>query len=261
MSWSAIATRASRYNSAVMSRQWFISDLHLSADRPQALALFERFAAELPLPDDRLYILGDLFDAWIGDDDDSDLADRVRSALRTADARGVKVSIQRGNRDFLMGRRLMHDCGATLLPDCHLESVAGRKTLLMHGDLLCTDDVDYMKVRRWLRNPVFQWFMLRKPLAERRRIAADYRRRSAAATSSKPADIMDVNPDTVVRYLRRFDVRQLIHGHTHRPALHEITLPDGHGATRLVLPEWHDDAAMAWLDDGRRLRQVPVAAD
>ena len=249
--------RANRYNPR-MARQWFISDLHLAIERPGTVELFERFLADDPVAGDRLFILGDLFDAWIGDDDDSALADRVRAALAGARARGVDLFIQRGNRDFLMGRRLMRACGARLLPDCEIRDVAGRRTLLMHGDLLCTDDTDYMRARRRLRNPVFQWLMLRKPLTERRRIADEYRRRSGEATALKPAAIMDVNPETVVRYLKRYGVDQLIHGHTHRPATHRHTLPDGTEATRIVLPEWHPDRASVWVDDGERLTAKPL---
>ena len=242
-----------------MTRQWFISDLHLAAERPRTLVLFERFVATCPDPGDRLFILGDLFDVWIGDDDDAELAMRVRSALREASDRGIEILIQRGNRDLIMGRRLMRECGAGLLPDCHVTPVAGQRTLLMHGDLLCTDDVDYQKVRRRFRNPVFQWFMLRKSLQERRRIVARYRSRSRELTAMKPADIMDVNADTVRRYLEKYQVQRLIHGHTHRPNRHQHPLSDGTLATRLVLPEWHEDRAVAWQDDGD-LHEVPVTA-
>jgi UDP-2,3-diacylglucosamine hydrolase len=162
-----------------MKKQWFISDLHLAIERPHTLILFEHFLGTRPKPGDRLFILGDLFDVWIGGDDDAVLADRVRAALRAASDRGVALFIQRGNRDLVMGRRLMRECGAELLPDCFVTTVAGQPTLLMHGDLLCTDDVDYQKTRRRFRNPLFQWIMLRKSLKERRRILAGRGRRSA----------------------------------------------------------------------------------
>jgi len=241
-----------------MSKQWFISDLHLAIERPGTLALFEQFLATYPQAGDRLFILGDLFDVWIGDDDDAELAVRVRTVLRALSDRGVALFIQRGNRDLIMGRRLMRDCGAIMLPDCFVTTVAGKPTLLMHGDLLCTDDGDYQKTRRRFRNPVFQWIMLRKSLTERRRIVAEYRRRSSELTALKPTDIMDVNQDTVVRYLKKYRVRQLIHGHTHRPATHRHRLTDDDVATRIVLPEWHDDHAVAWVDDGVSLEQLPV---
>lgn len=245
--------------SGAMARQWFISDLHLASERPGTLDLFEHFLANYPTAGDRLFILGDLFDAWIGDDDDAELATRVRQAIRTATNRGVAIFVQRGNRDFLIGRRLMRDSGARLLPDRHVIRVMDRPTLLMHGDLLCTDDVDYQRARRRFRNPLFQWLMLRKPLHERRRIAADYRRRSGEETALKPSEIMDVNPAAVVRELQRHRVRQLIHGHTHRAATHQIALPDGSQARRIVLPEWHSDRAAAWADDGSRLQEVQLA--
>jgi UDP-2,3-diacylglucosamine hydrolase len=242
-----------------MSRQWFISDLHLASERPRTLDLFEHFLADCPSAGDRLFILGDLFDAWIGDDDDAELATRVRQTMRTATDRGVEIFVQRGNRDFLIGRRLMRESGARLLPDRHVIRVMDQPTLLMHGDLLCTDDVKYQRARRRFRNPLFQWLMLRKPLHERRRIAADYRRRSGEETALKPSEIMDVNPAAVVRELQRHRVRQLIHGHTHRAATHRLTLPDGSQARRIVLPEWHSDRAVAWADDGSRLQEVQVA--
>jgi len=244
-----------------MEKQWFISDLHLAIERPKTLTLFEHFLAAYPQVGERLFILGDLFDVWIGDDDDAELATRVRAALRTASERGVELFIQRGNRDVVMGKRLMRECGARLLPDCHVATVAGEPTLLMHGDLLCTDDVDYQKTRRRFRNPLFQWIMLRKSLQERRRILAEYRKRSRETTALKPADIMDVNADAVVRYMSKYRVRRLIHGHTHRPATHQFQLPDEGAATRIVLPEWHGDHAIAWVDDGTELVQKPIEAN
>jgi UDP-2,3-diacylglucosamine hydrolase len=244
-----------------MNRQWFISDLHLAEERPDTLLLFERFLAEYPRPGDRVFILGDLFDVWIGDDDDSTIADRIRADLLGLTQRNIELWVQQGNRDFAMGRRLMRDIGATLLPDTYVTDVAGEPTLLMHGDLLCTDDVEYQKARRRFRNPIFQWLMLRKSLDERRRIADDIRRRSRERKALKAENIMDVNADTVVTYLQRHRVRQLIHGHTHRPARHAMRLPDGTEAMRLVLPEWQPDSAAAWVDDGTALHRVVVAGD
>jgi len=243
-----------------MTKQWFISDLHLAIERPHTLTLFEHFLAAYPQPGDRLFILGDLFDVWIGDDDDAELARRVRAALRATSDRGVRLFIQRGNRDLMMGKRLVRECGAMLLPDCFVTPVAGQPTLLMHGDLLCTDDVDYQKMRRRFRNPLFQWLMLRKSLQQRRLIVTRYRKRSRELTALKPTDIMDVNTDTVVRYLGKHAVKRLIHGHTHRPASHEHRLPDDTVATRIVLPEWHEDDATAWMDDGAQLAQVSIEA-
>lgn len=235
-------------------RQWFISDLHLSRERPGTQALLERFLAEFPDDGDRLYILGDLFDAWIGDDDDAELARDVREGIHGAVARGVRVFVQRGNRDVFLGRRFGRDTGALMLPDEFVVPVAGQATLLLHGDQLCTDDIDYQRARRRLHNPLYRWFLLRKPLAERRALARDFRQRSREAKAGKCEEIMDANDATVLRYLRRHNVAHMIHGHTHRPATHSHRLPDGCEATRLVLPEWHGDIAEAWVDDGIALR-------
>ena len=241
-----------------MPEKIFISDLHLAETRLPTTALFEQFLARRPQTGDQLYILGDLFDAWIGDDDDAPLAERVRTALRSLTQRGVEVLVQRGNRDFLMGRRLMREIGATLLPDPYLTTVAGQPTLLMHGDLLCSDDLAYQKARRKLRNPLFQWLALRRSLAARRAMAAEYRRRSGEVTAMTAADIMDANQQTILDYLRRYGATQMIHGHTHRPAVHEHRLPDGGIAHRYVLDEWHADHAAAWVDDGTQLRREQI---
>ncbi len=241
-----------------MSEQLFISDLHLSADRPQTIALFEQFLLTRPQSGDRLYILGDLFDSWVGDDDDAPLARRIRNALKACSNRGVELFIQRGNRDFLMGRRMMKETGATLLEDPVLVDVAGLPTLLMHGDLLCTDDIDYQRARKKLRNPLVQWLALRKSLDARRAMAADYRRRSGEATAAKAENIMDANVDTVLNYLQQQHAQQIIHGHTHRPAIHRHQLDDGSRCIRHVLPEWHKDHAQVLVDNGSALRYEDI---
>jgi len=243
-----------------MPEKIFISDLHLSESRPETVTLFEKFLAQRPKSGDQLYILGDIFDAWVGDDDDAPLATRIRKALKSLGAHGVEVFIQRGNRDFLMGRRLMRETGATLLPDPFLTTVAGQPTLLMHGDLLCTDDHAYQRARRKLRNPLFQWLALRRSLQARRRMAADYRRRSGEVTAMTAADIMDANDQAILDYLQRHNATQMIHGHTHRPAVHTHKLPDGRTAHRYVLDEWHGDHAAAWTDDGTTLQREEIKA-
>ena len=223
-----------------MAEQLLISDLHLAAERPATLALFLRFLAERARGADTLYILGDLFDAWIGDDDDSDLASRVRDGLRALSDTGTHIYIQHGNRDFLIGEGFLNACGARLLDETAVVDLAGEPTLLMHGDLLCSDDTDYQQARLLVRSPAFINDFLARPLAERAALAAEYRRKSGEATSLKAEDIMDVNPGTVADYLRRHRVTRLIHGHTHRPGEHSHAL-DGLSATRLVLSEWHRD--------------------
>ena len=222
-----------------MADTLFISDLHLAAQRPGALVLFEHFLATRATGADALYILGDLFDAWIGDDDDGPLATLVREALRRLTAGGVPVWLQHGNRDFLLGERFCAQTGCRLLPEEAVIDLAGEPTLLLHGDLLCTDDVDYQQARRMLRNPAFVADFLAKPLAERTALAAEYRRRSGEAVSLKAEDIMDANAAAVATLLQRHGVRRMIHGHTHRRALHEFTLADA-PCRRYVLGDWSE---------------------
>ncbi len=218
----------------------FVSDLHLDPSDPAISRQFLEFLAGDARGAEALYILGDLFDAWIGDDDDGPLATAVRSALRALTGAGVAVFFQGGNRDFLVGERFAAETGVRLLPDHTVLDLYGTPTLLMHGDLLCTDDVDYQKARVMLRNPAFVADFLAKPLPARAALAAEYRRRSGEATSLKAEDIMDVSATTVAQVMRQHGVRRLIHGHTHRPAIHALQF-DGEPAERIVLGEWHDD--------------------
>ena len=235
----------------------FISDLHLAVERPRVVELFLRFTGQRARQAEALYILGDLFDAWIGDDDDGELATAVRQALRELTAAGVGVFFQGGNRDFLIGTRFAEATGIRLLPDYAVVDLPGVPTLLTHGDLLCTDDLDYQQARLMLRNPAFVADFLAKPLPARGALAAEYRRRSGEATSLKAEDIMDVNADTVAQTMRRHGVRRLIHGHTHRPALHAMTL-DGEPAERIVLAEWNEDAGqcVSVTRDGIKVEEV-----
>jgi UDP-2,3-diacylglucosamine hydrolase len=216
----------------------FVSDLHLSPDRPETLALFLAFLAGRAREADQLYLLGDIFDAWIGDDDDSSPNAEVKAALGAVTASGVRCHLMHGNRDFLVGRSFCRQTGCRLLRDPTLARFADEPTLLMHGDLLCTDDVAYQRFRRRVRNPLVQRLFLWRSLAARRKVAADYRRKSGAATAEKAPQIMDVNQETVARYLRRSGAVRLIHGHTHRPGDHLIAI-DGREAVRSVLAEWH----------------------
>lgn len=218
----------------------FISDLHLAPERPATVKLFLRFLQERAREAASLYILGDLFDAWIGDDDDTPPYPQIRAALRELTASGTRCLIMHGNRDFLIGRAFAQDTGCTLVKDPTLVVLADTPTLLMHGDLLCTDDLPYQKFRRRIRNPIVTRLALWKSLDKRRAMAADYRRKSGDAMSEKTVDIMDVNQGTVEDYMRRFDAARLVHGHTHRPTDHQFAL-DGKGVTRSVLAEWHND--------------------
>ena len=216
-----------------MTSSLFISDLHLSEATPQIEQGLYRFLEEKG-DVDRLFLLGDIFEAWIGDDDDSKLAARFAEAMKNLADRGTAIFFMRGNRDFLVGERYLQQFNAELLGDTAKVSVAGAPALLMHGDLLCTDDVDYMAFRALAHNPDWQAEMLAKPLTERRELAKHLRAMSKEAASNKAEDIMDVNPDAVANTMQEHQVKRLIHGHTHRPSRHAIL-----DAERVVLGDWN----------------------
>ncbi len=217
-----------------------ISDLHLSPERPATLSLFQRFLRDEAARAEQLYILGDLFDAWIGDDDPQ-WSDVIQWLAALSHA-GTRVFFQHGNRDFLLGERFAEATGGRLLAEEALVDLPSGRTLLMHGDTLCTDDTHYQQARTQLRNPDFISDFLSKPLNERRVIAEMYRKRSGEATSLLADDIMDVNADAVGDAMRRHHATTLIHGHTHRAARHDFAL-DGKPAVRWVLPEWRRERA------------------
>ena len=229
-----------------MTASLFISDLHLAPERPATVALFLDFLGRQAREAEALYILGDLFDAWIGDDDDEPPYPAIRAALRDLTTSGTRCAILPGNRDFLLGRRFLADTGCELLADPTRIDLYGTPTLLMHGDLLCTDDRAYQRFRRVIRNPIVKRLFLWRGLERRRALAQDYRRRSMAAIAGKSLTIMDANPDAVLEALRRQGARRLIHGHTHRPGDHALSL-DGQPAQRLVLAEWREDQGEALL--------------
>ena len=221
----------------------FISDLHLDAQRPHIVDLYTRFLATEARTASALYILGDLFESWIGDDDDSALAAQVAGATRELRDSGVPVHFMHGNRDFLLGKDYAERAGMTLLHDPCIIELGGERTLLMHGDTLCTDDVEYQKFRALVRNPEWQRQFLAKPLAERRAFAAQARGESRKQTAMKAAEIMDVNQTAVESVLREHGVRRLIHGHTHRPATHRFEL-GGTVAERVVLGDWYEQSSV-----------------
>ncbi len=220
-------------------RSLFISDLHLTEERPAANERFIAFLEESARTADALYILGDFFEYWIGDDDLGEPFNAVIAGLlRDLSQRGVRLSLMHGNRDFLIGERFCAATGAKLLDDPTVAEIGDVKTLLMHGDTLCTDDLEYQAWRRKARDPAFQAEFLAKPLAERRRLAFGMREKSRQVMEGKAAEIMDVNGEAVREALRRHGVRRLIHGHTHRPGRHAVALDDGRGE-RWVLPDWY----------------------
>ncbi|MEB5704850.1 UDP-2,3-diacylglucosamine diphosphatase [Pantoea anthophila] len=227
-----------------MSRTLFIADLHLCQEEPAITAGFLHFLQREAPHCDALYILGDLFEAWIGDDDPNPLHQQVASALR---ALPVPVYFIHGNRDFLVGRRFARASGMTLLPEEQVLTLYGHRLLIMHGDTLCTDDAGYLRFRAKVHNPWIQRLFLALPLWVRKRIAARMRADSKQANQHKSQSIMDVNQDAVIATMQRHQVPLLIHGHTHRPAIHTLTL-QSETAQRAVLGAWHSRGSMIQLD-------------
>lgn len=222
----------------------FIADLHLDSSRPSITALFENYlASDEVRRADALYILGDLVEAWIGDDDDAELPQRIATATRGVHDAGVPVYFMAGNRDFLLGESFAQRAGLTLLDDGAVHDLYGRRTLLMHGDVLCTDDVAYQAVRRQVRTPQWKAQIMAMTLEARRAFAAKARDDSRAHTGATQESIMDVNAEAVQQALRHAGVNRLIHGHTHRPALHALQL-DAHPAERIVLGDWYEHGSV-----------------
>ncbi len=225
----------------------FISDLHLDPGGPQIVGWYTQLLAGAAREAKALYILGDLFESWIGDDDDAPLAAQVAQATRALRDAGVPVYFMHGNRDFLLGEDYAAHAGMTLLADPTVIELGGERVLLMHGDTLCTDDVEYLKFRALVRDPRWQQQFLAKPLAERRAFAAQARGESRKHTSAMKAEIMDVNQDAVAAALRAHGVTRMIHGHTHRPATHRFDL-DGRPTERIVLGDWYEQDSVLRVD-------------
>lgn len=224
----------------------FLSDLHLAPAAPRTAAAFLAWARGPALEASAVYVLGDLFDSWVGDEQIEDPFCRsIVAALRTITASGVPIGVVHGNRDFLLGARFAGAAGATLLPERSVVDAGGVRTLILHGDELCTGDADYQRYRAWIRDPAHQRRLLGLPWPVRRAIAAWLRRKSRMATRRKPDAILDVDPTAVAAAFRAYGVGRMIHGHTHRPASHQHTV-DGRTCEREVLPDWHERAV--WLE-------------
>ena len=229
----------------------FISDLHLSPERPEANERFIDFIEGKARGAEALYVLGDLFESWIGDDDIVERFNAVVAGFFAALARGgTPLYVMHGNRDFLIGERFCRETGAKLLQDPTVVEIDGMPTLLMHSDTLCTDDVDYQAWRAQTRNPAAQGMFLAKPLAERRVMTAMIREKSKEMIAGKPAEIMDVNDGAVRNAFHKHGVSRLIHGHTHRPGKHELEV-DGRRCERWVLPDWYGPGGYLEIADGK----------
>ena len=224
----------------------FISDLHLNQDRPDITKAFLNFLENTACKAEKLYILGDLFEAWIGDDDQNEFISEIQNALIRIN-KTTKVLFMHGNRDFLIGPDFASSAGMKILTDPVVEEMFGDPVLLMHGDLLCTEDIDYQKFRKVSRDIKWQKEFLSKPLAERRIIAQNLRGASKEATGKKKEEIMDVSEYEVIKIIQESSVSLLIHGHTHRPNSHSIAL-EKHTAKRIVLGDWDEYGWYVWMD-------------
>lgn len=231
-----------------------ISDLHLEEQRPDITRAFLHFLETRARKAQALYILGDFFEVWIGDDAMDDFQRSIASALRRCSEAGTRIFLMHGNRDFLLGRRFCRLAGCELLTDPACVELAAERVLLMHGDSLCTADLAYMRMRRLLRNPLSLFLLRHLPLQTRRKLARKLRDQSRAQTRMKASDIVDVTPAQVIEVMRRHRVRTLIHGHTHRPATHQIDI-DGLPARRIVLGDWdHQGWALQVDESGMHLQ-------
>lgn len=232
-----------------------ISDLHLEEERPDITRAFLHFLASRACQAEALYILGDFFEVWIGDDAMTPFQQSIADALRALSERGTRIYLMHGNRDFMLGKGFCRAAGCTLLSDPSVVELCGERVLLMHGDSLCTRDEDYMRLRRLLRNPLSLFILRHLPLSTRRKLARKLRNESRAQTRMKASDIIDVTPELIPRVLAEHGVRTLIHGHTHRPATHELEV-DGRPARRIVLGDW-DQQGWALQVDESGFQQAP----
>jgi len=235
----------------------FISDLHLEADRPEIGDQFLAFLEGEARDADALYILGDLFEFWVGDDDPNEHYAVMKSALRALVDSGVRVYFMHGNRDFMIGVDFAHETGVQILPDPHPVELHGTNVLLSHGDAMCIDDIEYQQIRAMTRNPEWQAMMLTKSLEERLAFAANARTESQKKSTSLNAEIVDVNQGEVEKMIAGHGVDILLHGHTHRPAVHEVDLGE-RTAKRIVLGDWFEQGSvLRWDEHGYSLDVMP----
>ena len=236
-----------------------ISDLHLEQQRPDITRAFVHFLQTRARQADALYILGDFFEVWVGDDAMEPFQHEIASALRELADSGTRLYLMHGNRDFMLGQGFCQLAGCTLLSDPCRVSFNGEPVLLMHGDSLCTSDAAYMRMRRLLRNPLSLWLLRHLPLAKRHALARKLRKESQLQTRQKAASIIDVTPSEVPRLMSKYGVRTLIHGHTHRPASHTLEV-NGQSAQRIVLGDW-DQQGWALQVDENGYQQSAFALD
>lgn len=225
---------------------YFIADLHLSDERPDILGAFVRFMRSEAIDADALYILGDLFEVWVGDDVITHTSQTVASELKKLTDSGVPCYFICGNRDFLVGKRYLRACGVQCLADETIIDLYGRKTMLLHGDIMCTLDEAYQKFRRKVHNPIIQWLFLCLPKFARVKIASNMRSHSKMQNQTKSDSIMDVTEQEVTRRFEQHNLQWMIHGHTHRPAIH---YPFNDERQRIVLGDWYQQSSVLSVTD------------
>jgi len=230
-----------------MAKHLFISDLHLAPERPDIIKLFIEFLNNQATQAESLYILGDFVEYWLGDDDNAQGLNQVFDAMKQCADNGLKIYLMHGNRDFLMGEKLAARCGSELIHEPYIANFDNVPVLLLHGDILCTDDLRYQELRLMLRNPAWQADFLSKPLAEREQMALALRKQSKEETQLKSSDIMDVNATAVNDAFTDNNVSIIIHGHTHRPAIHNSEV-NNKPLTRIVLGDWYSQGSVLELD-------------
>jgi UDP-2,3-diacylglucosamine hydrolase len=229
---------------------YFISDLHLTPQRPETTDMFFNFLDTEASGAEAVYILGDLFELWIGDDAAEAIGQSsVLTALRQVTDQGVAIYFIHGNRDFLIGREFEQATGCIILPDPMRIKLGDARVILMHGDSMCTDDTEHQQFRKIVNDPAWQSEFLQLPVAKRIELAMDARSRSALHKSMTSMEIMDVNPDTVVREMEALDAEILIHGHTHRPGIHEVAI-NSRQSTRIVLGDWYTQSSVLRYESG-----------
>lgn len=237
---------------AARRKTLFVSDLHLEENQPTITSEFLQLLENCDSSVDALYILGDLFEVWIGDDNKTPFHQKIIGALKAATQKGLPIYFMHGNRDFLIGKQFLHETGCELLPDEKKIILYGTPVLLMHGDTLCTHDVAYLKARKKGRNRFLQFLFLLLPLKKRQAIADKMRAKSSLHKQAMAMEIMDVTPHEVERVMQKHQVNVLIHGHTHRPAIHQFFIHDA-AATRIVLAAWHHHGnVLIWDETGKK---------
>lgn len=234
----------------------FISDVHLEASDRKTSQTFLTFMHAIQAKAkhiDCLYILGDLFDAWIGDDETNAFNQMIIGSIHALKKNNITTYFIHGNRDFLLGRQFSQCSSCIMLPDIKIAALYGQKVLLMHGDLLCTHDQVYQRSRKILRNKLLQWAYLKTSLNFRHNIAMQLRNKSKQHTERTASEIMDVTPSVVIDYLMRYQVNSLIHGHTHKPNIHKLKMSANQSAERIVLGSWHQKGnVLVWDEQGQK---------